>query len=97
MALACEFSAGRQGLLAKAEAARAAAHLAAVGLPTRINDIPGPPPSIDRLMELIAQDKKIRRGKLTFILVRRIGAAFIENGVDPAEIRAFLSEKLVAR
>jgi 3-dehydroquinate synthetase len=97
MTLACEFSAGRQGLLAQAEAARAAAHLAAVGLPTRINDIPGPPPSIDRLMELIAQDKKIRRGKLTFILVRRIGAAFIENGVDPAEVRAFLSEKLAAR
>ncbi len=97
MALACEFSTGRQGLLAKAEAARAAAHLATVGLPTRINDIPGPSPSVDRLMELIAQDKKIRRGKLTFILVRRIGAAFIENGVDPAEVRAFLSEKLAGR
>lgn len=97
MALACEFSAGRQGHLAREEAARAVAHLAAVGLPTRIGDIAGPPLSVEALMELIAQDKKIRRGQLTFVLLRRIGAAFIENGVDPAEVRAFLTEKLAAR
>ena len=97
MALAFRFSATRQGLVGKAEAARAIGHLAAVGLPTRINDIPGPLPSIELLMELIAQDKKIRRGKLTFILVRGIGAAFIETGVDAAEVHAFLSEKLAER
>jgi 3-dehydroquinate synthase len=94
MALAFEFSARRQGLIAKAEAARAIAHLAAVGLPTRINDIPGPPLSVDQLMDLIAQDKKVKRGMLTFILVRGIGAAFIETGVDAREVRTFLSEKL---
>jgi 3-dehydroquinate synthetase len=48
-------------------------------------------------MELIAQDKKVKRGKLTFILVRDIGAAFIEPGVDPREVKSFLSEKLAAR
>ncbi|HUD88864.1 MAG TPA: 3-dehydroquinate synthase [Xanthobacteraceae bacterium] len=94
MALAFEFSARRQGLVAKAEAARAIAHLADVGLPTRMSDIPGPPPSVDQLMELIAQDKKVKRGMLTFILVRGIGAAFIETGVDAREVRTFLSEKL---
>jgi hypothetical protein len=30
----------------------------------------------------------------TFILVRGIGQAFVEAGVDPREVRAFLSEKL---
>ena len=45
-------------------------------------------------MELIAQDKKVKRGKLTFILMRGIGSAFIEAGVDEREVRAFLSEKL---
>ncbi len=94
MALAFEFSARRQGLVAKAEAARAVRHLADVGLPTRINDIPGPPLSVDQLMDLIAQDKKVKRGMLTFILVRGIGAAFIEPGVDAREVRTFLSEKL---
>ena len=38
-------------------------------------------------MELIAQDKKIKRGRLTFILVRGIGGAFVETGVDTAEVR----------
>ena len=47
-----------------------------------------------RLMDLIAQDKKVKRGKLTFILARGIGEAFVANDVDPAEVRAFLAEKL---
>jgi 3-dehydroquinate synthetase len=97
MALAFDFSAARQGLVSKAQATRAIRHLTAVGLPTRIRDIPGPLAPVDRLMELIAQDKKIKRGKLTFILLRGIGAAFIETDVEAAEVRAFLSEKLAER
>ena len=97
MALAFEFSARRQGLLPMAEAQRAIGHLAEVGLPTRLQDIPGPLPSVDQLMDLIAQDKKVKRGMLTFILVRGIGSAFIEAGVDAREVRVFLSEKLAER
>ena len=96
MALAFSFSA-RRGLLPASEAARAIAHLRQVGLPTRIGDIPGAPLKVDRLMELIGQDKKIKRGKLTFILVRGIGAAFVETGIDPGEVRDFVSEKLAER
>src|ERR1700734_1531285 len=97
MALAFEFSARRQGLLPMAQAQRAIRHLAEVGLPTRLRDIPGPLPSVDQLMDLIAQDKKVKRGMLTFILVRGIGSAFIEAGVDAREVRVFLSEKLAER
>lgn len=97
MALAFDFSAMRQGLVSRPAAARAIRHLAAAGLPTRIKDIAPPLPSVERLMELVAQDKKIKRGKLTFILVRGIGEALIETGVDQAEVRAFLSEKLAER
>ena len=93
MALAFAFSA-RQGLLPAAEAERAICHLAAVGLPTRPSDIPGGLPSVDRLMDLIAQDKKVKRGMPTFILARGIGAAFVETGVDREDVRAFLDEKL---
>jgi 3-dehydroquinate synthetase len=71
--------------------------LAAVGLPARLSDIAGPLPSVDRMMELIAQDKKVKRGMLTFILVRAIGSAFIEFGVAESEVRAFLSEKLAGQ
>jgi len=94
-ALAFEFSA-RRGLIAAAEAARACAHLAAVGLPTHLKDVPGGAPGIDVLMELIAQDKKVKRGKLTFILVRGIGQAFVENDVAAADVRAFLADKFTS-
>ena len=95
MALAFEFSA-QKGLIAASEVARALAHLAAVGLPTHLKDVPGGVPAIDVLMDLIAQDKKVKRGTLTFILVRGIGRAFIENNVDAAEVRAFLDDKLAS-
>ncbi|MBX9777337.1 MAG: 3-dehydroquinate synthase [Xanthobacteraceae bacterium] len=93
MALAFEFSA-RRGLLAKAEADRAIGHIAAVGLPTRMGQIEGGAPTLDQAMELIAQDKKVSRGKLTFILARGIGNAFVAKDVDAQDVRAFLADKL---
>ena len=93
MALALAFSA-RQGLMPSTEAGRAVRHLAEVGLPTRVKDIPGPLPAADRLLELMAQDKKVKHGTPTFILMRAIGAAFIDTGVDYRDVHAFLTEKL---
>ena len=57
-----------------------------------MSEVAGGLPDADRLMELIAQDKKVKRGKLTFILARGIGASFIAPDVDPADVRAFLAE-----
>ena len=93
MALAFEFSA-RRGLLPMADAERAIGHLAAVGLPTHVKDVAGGAPRLDTLMNLITQDKKVKRGKLTFILVRGIGKAFIAPDVDAGEVESFLAEKL---
>jgi 3-dehydroquinate synthase len=93
MVCAFEFSA-RRGLLPPAEAERVTRHLAATGLPTHLSQVAGGLPDADRLMDLIAQDKKVKRGKLTFILARGIGRAFIAPDVDAAEVRAFLVEKL---
>jgi 3-dehydroquinate synthase len=93
MALAFELSA-RRSLLPQAEAERAVRHLAAVGLPTRIDQVAGGAPNREQLMTLIAQDKKVARGKLTFILARGIGNAFVASDVDAAEVREFLAEKL---
>jgi 3-dehydroquinate synthase len=91
--MAFEFSAKR-GLIPADAAVRVVRHFRACGLPVRVTDMFNAPPDIDRLMTLIAQDKKVKRGKLTFILVRGIGNAFVENDVDPAEVRAFLAEQL---
>ena len=91
--LAHRFSA-RLGLCPPADAERCEAHFAAVGLPTRIAEIPGAPLDVATLMAGIGQDKKVRRGSLTFILTRGIGQAFIANDVDPAAVEAFLTEEL---
>ena len=93
MSMAFQFSAGKK-LLAQAEAARAIRHLSDVGLPTHIKDVQNDMPDAGRLMQLIGQDKKVKRGKLTFILVRGIGQAFVAPDVDPADVRAFLEGKL---
>ena len=96
MTLAFQFSA-RLGLLPQTEAERVERHLAQVGLPTRPCEVAGGCPEADRLMALMAQDKKVRHGRLTFILARGIGAAYIAPDIEAADIRAFLAEKLAER
>jgi len=91
MVLAHGFSA-RLGLAPSQDTGRIAQQLQSAGLPTRLSDIPGDLPGTDFLMNAIAQDKKVVRGALTFILTRGIGQAFIEQNVDPAAVRAYLEE-----
>jgi 3-dehydroquinate synthase len=95
MALAFDFSA-RLGLLPQPEAERVKRHLGKAELPTHIADVPGGVPGVDALMDLMAQDKKVKRGRLTFILARAVGAAFVAPDVDAAQVRAFLADKLSA-
>jgi 3-dehydroquinate synthetase len=40
------------------------------------------------------QDKKVERGRLTFILVRGIGESFVARDLDEAKISAFLTREL---
>lgn len=93
MMLAHEFS-ERLGLIGSAVVQRVEKHLTEVGLPIRMSQIPGQLPPAATLMDIIAQDKKVSRGSLTFILTRGIGSAFVEKGVDPALVHDFLEEKL---
>ncbi|MEY9168647.1 3-dehydroquinate synthase [Sinorhizobium fredii] len=92
MVLAHQFSA-RMNLASPDDARRVEAHLAAVGLPTLMADIPGDLPPAERLMEAIAQDKKVKGGKLTFILTRGIGQSFVADDVPASEVLGFLKEK----
>ena len=78
----------------KGEAQRAASHLKAVGLPTRIADIPGGQANAGELLRLMGQDKKVRQGQLTFILVKGIGQAFVTREVKPEVVRAFLANEI---
>jgi 3-dehydroquinate synthase len=100
MVLAVELSA-QLGMLAEADALRVKHHLAAVGLPTHLQDIAGFAQEgladADALMALMAQDKKVRRGRLTFILLRAVGQAVISTDVEPVLVRDFLARKLAAK
>lgn len=91
--LAFRFSA-REGVAAQADAERVEAHLRAVGLPTRIADIPGPALAADRLVGHIRQDKKVRQGRLAFVLARRPGEAFLAEDVPEDRVRTFLEDEI---
>lgn len=93
MVLAHRFSA-RLNLASQDDAARVEAHLKAVGLPTRVADIPGELPGPEKLFDYITQDKKVSRGALTFILTRGIGQSFIARDVPASEVVAFLRDSL---
>ena len=95
MVLAHDLSA-TEGLAPAADAARVRAHLREAGLPIGIGDIPGSPISADELMRHISQDKKVKGGRLTFILTRGIGRAFIADDIPPEKVRAFLQRQIAA-
>jgi 3-dehydroquinate synthase len=69
------------GMISESDAARVKHHLA----------------DADALMGLMAQDKKVKRGRLTFILLRAVGRAVISPDVEPALVRDFLQRKLARK
>lgn len=93
MALAYRFST-RLNLASPDDAERVETHLRDVGLPTRLSDIPGALPDAGKLLAYIAQDKKVSRGALTFILTHGIGQSFIAKDVPTSEVSAFLRDSL---
>ena len=88
MALAFRFSAAR-GLCPPADAERVARHLAAAGLPVRLDF--GTPAS---LVAHMRSDKKAAAGRVPFVLARGIGQAFVDRSVDLGEVEAFLASEL---
>src|SRR3978361_544275 len=100
MVLAAQFSA-QLGMISDSDAARVEHHLAQVGLPTHLQDIAGFSQEgladADALMTLMAQDKKVKRGRLTFILLEAVGRAMIANDVEPSLVRDFLQRKLAQK
>ena len=90
MALAFRLSV-KLGLCSGQDADRFVRHLQAAGLPSSIAQIPGARPSTDALLEHMAHDKKVKDGRLTFILVRGIGQAFVTSDVAMDAVREVLA------
>jgi len=80
----------RLGLCPGQDAERARRHLAQVGLPVSpadrgLGEVPA-----ERLVAHMAQDKKVRDGRLTFVLARGIGEAFVTRDIRSDELVSFL-------
>jgi len=86
-----------QGLCPAEDAARVAIHFTAVGLPTEIAAIPGEKPTPGELLRIMAQDKKVKGGKLALVLARRLGEAFVQDDVAMDRLTAFLNEECARR
>jgi len=89
MVLAFDLSAAL-GLCPPADALRARRHLAAMGLPTDPPRRGGRPIPAEELVGLMGQDKKARDGRLTFVLARGIGRAFVTREVEPEAVTSLL-------
>jgi shikimate kinase/3-dehydroquinate synthase len=91
MGLAFSLSA-RLGLCAAEDAARVRAHLGAVGLPDSLSML-NRRFSAQRLIGHMRKDKKAEAGRLTFILARGIGSAFVTRDVPEEEVTALLADE----
>jgi len=90
MVLAFDFAA-RLGLVAAEEARRLRSHLDEMGLPTRLSAIGLAGLPADRLIAHMSNDKKVRDGRITLILPRRIGEVFVMKDAPLEELRDFLA------
>jgi 3-dehydroquinate synthase len=92
MVLAARYSV-RKGLMNGQDAERIAAHIAASGMPGSLPDL-GLTCDGQALAAHMLHDKKMDAGTLPFILLRGIGAAFLDKSVELADIASFLDEQL---
>ena len=88
MALAFKFSASR-GLCTQQDAERVCAHFRAVGLPDGLKAA-GIAADGRTLVDHMMHDKKMAGGTLPFILVRGIGAAYVDKSVSLDAVARFL-------
>jgi len=89
MVMALELSA-RLGLAPAADAARLRRHLAACGLPVAPRAVSNRRWDAARLIGHMGGDKKVQDGRVTFVLARGIGRAFLSRDVPPEALQAVM-------
>ena len=91
LGLAARLSA-RLGYCDAALPLRVEAHMASVGLPARIRDLPRGF-TVEALMARMRKDKKVRDGALRFVLLRAPGDVFTAGDVPAGTVEALLREE----
>ena len=90
MVLAFDFAV-QLGLATGQDAHRVRRHIAASGLPVGLAEIGLSGAATDRLIAHMGKDKKVRDGRITLILPRRIGEVFVTRNASAEALREFLS------
>ncbi len=86
----------RLGLCPPGDLERLRRHLENVGMSTGLPRVPGVNWSADALMDHMSRDKKVRDGRMTFVLARGIGQSFISRDIDAPKVHKFLSDAVSA-
>jgi len=86
----------RLGLCPAEDAARVRRHLAALGLPTGLESIAGRIWAAASLLDHMRSDKKVRDGKVAFVLARGIGRAVLSEDVNLSDVEALLTSAIAA-
>lgn len=85
----------RMGLCDAIDVQRVQEHFSSLGIPTRAADIiPSLNTNVDALLNIMGRDKKVKDGKMTFILVNGIGEAFISQDVPVDLVRTVIEDSL---
>ncbi len=90
MVLAFDFAV-RLGIASGQDATRVRRHIERMGLPSELSAV-GLANKADALLAHMGKDKKVRDGKITLILPRRIGDAYVMRDAKSEDLQAFLAE-----
>ncbi|WP_142850131.1 3-dehydroquinate synthase [Telmatospirillum sp. J64-1] len=93
MVMAFELSA-RMGLAPREDVERLVRHLRALDMPVTPPRLPGVDWDARVLLGHMASDKKVKEGKVTFVLARGIGQAYLDRDVDPEQVLGVLADSL---
>ena len=84
----------RMGLCPAEDSARVHSHFAAIGLNTNLDHIQGISWQSETLLDHMRRDKKIKDGRMTFVLVEGIGRAFLSRDVAQQDLIATLEDSI---
>ncbi|MCK4939551.1 MAG: 3-dehydroquinate synthase [Rhodospirillaceae bacterium] len=82
----------RTGLCRVEDFEKVRSHFESIGLPVGLAHIKGSDWTASRLLEHMSRDKKVKDGKITFVLVRAIGDAFVTSDISNDAVAGMLED-----
>ncbi len=82
----------RTGLCGLEDFEKVRAHFEAIGLPVGLANIKGTDWTSSRLLEHMSRDKKVKDGKITFVLAHGIGDAFVTSDISSDAVAGMLED-----